>query len=96
MVKIGNSLVSLVIASVVAVIFAVPTVSSAESRDQSLTEKASSAAKDASKWTQKEWNAAKAKWVKDKEKWNSCNKEKTDKKLRGRQSWSFIYNCMTS
>ena len=51
--------------------------------------------KDVSKWTRKEWNAAKAEWVKEREKWNSCNKEAKDKKLRGRKSWSFIYNCMS-
>jgi hypothetical protein len=94
--QIRNCLISLVIVSAVAAISSVSTVSLAESGNQSLTEKASSAAKDVSKWTRKEWNAARAKWVKDREKWNGCTKEATDKKLRGRKSWSFIYDCVTS
>jgi hypothetical protein len=57
---------------------------------------ASSTADDVSKWTNKQWNAAKAKWSKEKEKWGSCNKQATEQKLTGRQSWSFIYTCMTS
>jgi hypothetical protein len=45
-------------------------------------------------WTQKKWNAMKAEWRKDKAKWDSCNQQATDKKLSGRKSWSFIYDCM--
>ena len=69
-----------------------PTVSSS----QSVTDKTKSATEDVSKWTQKQWNAAKTKWVKQKDKWNSCNKQAADKKLSGRDSWSFLYTCMTS
>jgi hypothetical protein len=57
---------------------------------------ASSTADDVSKWTNKQWNAAKAKWSKEKDKWGSCNKQATEQKLTGRQSWSFIYTCMAS
>jgi hypothetical protein len=57
---------------------------------------ASSAADDVSKWSQKQWNAAKAKWSQEKEKWADCNKQAADQKLSGRKSWSFIYTCMTS
>jgi len=72
-----------------------PNVSVAQSTSQSMTDKAKSTAEDVSKWTQKQWDAAKAKWVKEKDKWNSCNKQAAGKKLSGRDSWSFIYTCMT-
>jgi len=67
------------------------TPSSAEMRDT-----ASKAADDVSKWTQKQWNAAKAKWSQEHAKWDACNKQATDQKLSGRKSWSFIASCMTS
>jgi hypothetical protein len=67
----------------------IPTASFAQAtKDSSKTE-------DVSKWTQKQWNAAKAKWMKEKDKWSSCNKQATNEKLSGRKSWSFIYTCMT-
>ena len=50
---------------------------------------------DVSKWTKKQWNAAKAKWSKEKVKWANCQKQANEKKLSGRESWSFIYDCMT-
>ena len=68
---------------------AVPTISLAQ------TAKKESTTEDVSKWTQKQWNAAKAKWVKEKDKWASCNKQSANEKLSGRKSWSFIYTCMT-
>ena len=68
----------------------------AQSTSQSMKDKAKSATEDVSKWTEKQWNAAKAKWVKEKEKWDSCNKQAAEKKLSGRESWSFIYTCMSS
>jgi hypothetical protein len=70
----------------------VPTPSDA----QSVTETAKSAAGDVSKWTRKQWNQAKAKWAKEEAKWADCNKNATDQKLRGRKSWSFLYDCMTN
>ena len=51
---------------------------------------------DASKWTTKQWNQAKAKWAKEKEKWADCQKQSKDQKLTGRKSWSFLAACMTS
>jgi len=50
---------------------------------------------DVSKWTQKQWDAAKAKWSKEKVKWADCQKQADVKKLAGRESWSFLYTCMT-
>ena len=66
-----------------------PTPSFAQAaKDKSTTE-------EVSKWTQKQWDAANAKWMKEKDKWTSCNKQATNEKLSGRKSWSFIYTCMT-
>ena len=31
-------------------------------------------AEDVSKWTRKQWNAAKAKWAQEKDKWDDCEK----------------------
>jgi hypothetical protein len=45
-------------------------------------------------WSLKQWNRAKAEFVKDKAKWASCQQESKEKKLRGRASWSFLYGCM--
>jgi hypothetical protein len=57
---------------------------------------AGKAADDVSKWTQKQWNAAKVKWSQEHAKWDACNKKATDQNLSGRKSWSFIASCMTS
>jgi len=56
----------------------------------------SSKVDDVSKWTSKQWNQAKAKWAKEKEKWTDCQKQSKDQKLTGRKSWSFLASCMTS
>jgi hypothetical protein len=56
----------------------------------------STAADDVSKWTTKQWNAAKAKWAKEKDKWADCEKQSKEQKLSGRKSWSFLAMCMTS
>ena len=50
---------------------------------------------DVSKWTQKQWDTAKAKWSKEKTKWASCQKQSDEQKLSGRKSWQFLYDCMT-
>ena len=50
---------------------------------------------DVSKWTQKQWDAAKAKWSEEKAKWGDCQKQSTKAKLSGRKSWQFLYDCMT-
>ena len=46
-------------------------------------------------WTKKQWNAAKQKWSQDKAKWNACNQDTKDRRLSGRKSWSYLYDCMT-
>jgi hypothetical protein len=45
---------------------------------------------DVSKWTQKQWDAAKAKWSEEKAKWGDCQKQSTKAKLSGRKSGSFF------
>jgi len=45
-------------------------------------------------WTLKQWNAAKAEFTKDKAKWADCRKQSTQKKLKGKANWSFLYDCM--
>jgi hypothetical protein len=60
------------------------------------TTSAPSTVSEVEKWTSKQYNAAKAKWAKDKAKWADCEKQSKDQKLRGRKSWSFLYQCMSS
>jgi len=55
----------------------------------------SSKVDDVSKWTLKQWNQAKAKWAKEKEKWADCRKQSKEQNLTGRKSWSFLYSCMS-
>jgi serine protease inhibitor ecotin len=50
---------------------------------------------DVSKWTQKQWNAAKVKWTKEKTLWNECQTQAKAKNLSGHKSWQFLYDCMT-
>ena len=50
---------------------------------------------DVSKWTQKQWNTAKAKWSEEKTKWNDCQAQAKAKSLSGHKSWQFLYDCMT-
>ena len=50
---------------------------------------------DVSKWTRKQWTAAKAKWAEKKQAWNGCETQAKAQKLEGRQSWQFLYDCMT-
>jgi hypothetical protein len=50
---------------------------------------------DVSKWSRRQWNAAKAEWSQEKAKWSDCQKQANQKKLSGRKSWTFLYNCMT-
>jgi len=69
----------------------------AQTQPQSTTKPAETAANkmdDVSKWTQKQWDAAKAKWSEEKAKWADCQKQADKKTLSGRDSWSFLYNCM--
>jgi hypothetical protein len=55
---------------------------------------ASSTVTNVEKWTNDEWEAAKAKWSAENAKWGGCEQQATDQKLTGRQSWVFIYKCM--
>jgi hypothetical protein len=55
----------------------------------------STTGEDLSNWTRKQWAAAKAKWAKEKMKWTDCQRQGSKKKLSGRKSWSFLYDCMT-
>ena len=45
-------------------------------------------------WTEAQWDAAKAKWMVENAKWGECERQATDQKLTGRQSWVFLYKCM--
>jgi hypothetical protein len=56
----------------------------------------SSKVDDVSKWTSRQWNQAKGKWAKEKEKWADCRKQSKEQNLTGRKSWSFLASCMTS
>jgi hypothetical protein len=56
----------------------------------------STTTEDVSKWSIKQWNAAKTKWAKEKDKWADCEKQSKEQKLSGRKSWSFLASCMTS
>ncbi len=47
-------------------------------------------------WTTKQWEAAKKEWARDKAKWADCRKQSDKRKLEGRKSWWFLYQCMTS
>ena len=45
-------------------------------------------------WTEAQWEAAKAMWMRENAKWTECERQATDQKLTGRQSWVFLYKCM--
>jgi hypothetical protein len=68
----------------------------ADMRSAEMSASASKAADDVSRWTRRQWNAAKAKWSQERTKWDACNRKATAQKLTGRRSWSFIANCMSS
>jgi hypothetical protein len=65
------------------------------SPSSSVSATASATTEDVSKWTRKQWNAAKAKWTQEKDKWAGCRKQAGAQKLAGRASWQFLYDCMT-
>ena len=50
---------------------------------------------DASNWSRRQWQAAKAKWSHETARWSDCRKQANRKSLSGRKSWTFLYNCMT-
>ena len=83
------------IATIVAVTF-LSTAAAAQTQSQPAPKSApSSKMEDISKWTQKQWDAAKAEWSKETTKWANCQKQADDRKLSGRKSWQFLYDCMT-
>ena len=45
-------------------------------------------------WTVKQWTAATVEWANHRSEWASCQKQVSDKKLSGRASWSYLYDCM--
>ena len=57
---------------------------------------APSTAEQVKTWSQKKWNQARIEFAKDKAKWSASRQQSKDKKLRGRASWSFLYDCMKS
>jgi hypothetical protein len=56
----------------------------------------SQAMQDVSKWTEKEFASAKVEWLKDKMKFNGCQKQAIAQKLSGQSSWQAIHDCMTN
>jgi hypothetical protein len=62
---------------------------------QSFSAQASQTVTDVSKWTRRQWNAAKAKWAEEKHVWNGCRTQAKAQQLEGRKSWQFLYDCMT-
>jgi hypothetical protein len=54
-----------------------------------------STATEVEKWTTEQWDAAKAKWSEERNKWAECQQLATDQKLTGTKSWAFLYRCMT-
>jgi hypothetical protein len=61
----------------------------------SISAHASQTMTDVSKWTHKQWSAARAKWREERAAWNGCQGQAKAQNLSGRQSWQFLYDCMT-
>jgi hypothetical protein len=61
----------------------------------SISAQASQTVTDVSKWTHKQWKAAETKWREEKTAWNGCQSQAKAQNLSGRQSWQFLYDCMT-
>jgi hypothetical protein len=64
-------------------------------KDTSASAQASQTMTDVSKWTRRQWHAAKVKWQEERNSWNSCETEAKTQNLAGRKSWQFLYDCMT-
>jgi hypothetical protein len=64
------------------------------STTSSATDSVKQGAEDVKNWTEKQWNSMKAEWRKNKVQWNSCNDRAKAKHLKGKDSWSFVYDCM--
>jgi hypothetical protein len=46
-------------------------------------------------WSTKQWAAAKKEWAKETIKWADCRKQARGQNLEERNSWPFLYKCMT-
>jgi hypothetical protein len=90
---------SVTLACGVAAIAQTPTAPTASEKAGAATTRAvddvKTSANDVKTWTNKQWQAAKREWAKDKQKWSSCESQSHKQKLSGRNSWSFLYSCMT-
>ena len=83
------------IATIIAVTF-LATAAAAQTQSQPAPKSApSSKMEDLSKWTQQQWDAAKAEWSKQTTKYANCQKQLDDRKLSGLEGSQFLYDCMT-
>jgi hypothetical protein len=78
-----------------AVVAAMVTMGPVQAQQQPAT-KEPSKTEEVKTWSLKQWNKARAEFAKDKAKWASCRQQNKEQKLRGKASWSFLYNCMKS
>jgi hypothetical protein len=46
--------------------------------------------------TARQWNRMKKRWMRDKVKWEACNRQARARGLSGRRSWPVIAQCMTA
>jgi hypothetical protein len=46
--------------------------------------------------TARQWNRMKKRWMRDKAKWEACNRQARNRGLSGRRSWPVIAQCMTA
>jgi hypothetical protein len=56
--------------------------------------RAESTADEVKTWSLRQWTKTRLEFAKDKTKWASCRKQGKDMKLKGKESWSFLYGCM--
>jgi hypothetical protein len=95
MTRISTSILAIIVLTLLA---ATPACAQSQTQPQQTSKPAATLAtkaEDVSKWTTKQWNAAKAKWSNEKVKWADCQRQADEKKLSGRKSWSLLYDCMT-
>ena len=64
--------------------------------DRAKTDTVSSSVADVQNWTNKQWQAAKLEWSKDKVKWADCRAQADRQHLVGHKSWGFLYTCMAN
>jgi hypothetical protein len=56
--------------------------------------RAESTADEVKNWSVRQWTKARIEFAKDKTKWADCRKQGKAMKLKGKDSWSFLYGCM--